>query len=195
MTQKKPPPSEDQEADLEALEVIEDVAEAVALEAEMESKAVEEKRRNDHVDRFISTFERSARRWEMVVYPAMFAFILLAGYGFFLIYSLTNDMRSIARSFDPHMGSHMESFSESLDQLTLSIAAMTNDVQTMTNEIQSMSIQMNYLAAMDPMQQRMSQMVYSVDTMAMNLDLLRRDMAVLNYNVSRPMSVMNKFIP
>ncbi|MGB5456237.1 MAG: hypothetical protein WBO18_09740, partial [Gammaproteobacteria bacterium] len=43
------------------------------------------------LSRLADTFDKSARRWEMVVYPSMFAFILLAGYGFYLIYHLTHD--------------------------------------------------------------------------------------------------------
>ena len=38
-----------------------------------------------HLERFARSFEISARRWELVVYPSLFAFIVLAAYGFFLI--------------------------------------------------------------------------------------------------------------
>jgi len=38
----------------------------------------------DPLERLANTFDSSARRWEMVVYPSLFAFVLLAGYGFFL---------------------------------------------------------------------------------------------------------------
>ena len=31
------------------------------------------------MDRFVSVFEASARRWELVIYPAMLAFVVLAG--------------------------------------------------------------------------------------------------------------------
>lgn len=37
------------------------------------------------LDKFSRTFEASARRWELVVYPSLLAFIILAAYGFFLI--------------------------------------------------------------------------------------------------------------
>ncbi|VAW55258.1 hypothetical protein MNBD_GAMMA05-2376, partial [hydrothermal vent metagenome] len=38
----------------------------------------------DPLERLANTFDSSAKRWEMVVYPSLFAFVLLAGYGFFL---------------------------------------------------------------------------------------------------------------
>ena len=37
----------------------------------------------DSMDRFVRVFETSARRWELVIYPAMLAFVVLAAYGFF----------------------------------------------------------------------------------------------------------------
>ena len=53
---------------------------------------------------FAKSFDKSARRWELIVYPSLFAFIILAMYGFFLIYSLTQDIRTMAASIDPKMG-------------------------------------------------------------------------------------------
>ena len=34
------------------------------------------------MDKFANSFEASARRWELVVYPSLLAFIVLAAYGF-----------------------------------------------------------------------------------------------------------------
>ena len=48
------------------------------------------------MDKFARTFEASARRWELIVYPSMLAFIVLAAYGFFLIYTLTGDVGRLA---------------------------------------------------------------------------------------------------
>jgi len=60
------------------------------------------------MEQFVSSFQQSTRRWEIIVYPAMFAFVVLAGYGFFLIFSLTDDMSNMADSMDPKMEHHME---------------------------------------------------------------------------------------
>ena len=38
-------------------------------------------------ERLSETFETSARRWELIVYPSLFGFILLAGYGFLIFKS------------------------------------------------------------------------------------------------------------
>ncbi|HBE93260.1 MAG TPA: hypothetical protein DDW55_12345, partial [Gammaproteobacteria bacterium] len=53
---------------------------------------------------FTKQFQRSARRWELMAYPAMVVFGLLAISGFWLIYSLTKDMNKMSDSMDPNMG-------------------------------------------------------------------------------------------
>lgn len=173
----------------------------VAEEVTGESGNLDQKT-NENIDRFLNTFERSARRWEMVVYPALFAFILLAGYGFYLIYSLTSDMRQIAASFDPDMGQHMTDFSKNLEDMSTSVnlmatsvAVMTTDMKEMTKDVKTISGQMGYLAAMTNIEERMGLMTTSVDQMTSNLNSMRYDMSTLNQNVSRPMSFMNSFMP
>ena len=41
----------------------------------------------DGMDRLSAAFETSARRWELIVYPSLFAFVILAAYGFYLVFS------------------------------------------------------------------------------------------------------------
>ena len=47
--------------------------------------------------KFSDQFASSARRWELLIYPSMLIFSLLAASGFYLIFSLTQDMRILAR--------------------------------------------------------------------------------------------------
>jgi hypothetical protein len=150
---------------------------------------------HEDITRFLDTFERSAKRWEMVVYPAMFAFIILAGYGFFLIYSLTDNMNTIAESFDPQMALHMDGVATNMQDMTENIALMTDQVHSMSTEIKAISGQMVYLSSMKPMTQAMSNMEQSIQRMSGNFEMMRRDMSVLNHNISKPMSFMNNFIP
>ena len=150
---------------------------------------------DDHFERFLSVFERSARRWEMIVYPSMFAFILLAGYGFFLIYSLTSDMKTIASSLDPNMGFHMSSFDESMQSITSNVGNMTSRVEDMSSEMNAISRKMNNLSTMGPIQAQLTKINQSVGLMSINFDLIRHDMATMNRSISKPMSMMNSFMP
>ena len=55
------------------------------------------------MDRLSLAFETSARRWELIVYPTLFAFIILAAYGFYLIFSLARDVHYLAMTVDSNM--------------------------------------------------------------------------------------------
>jgi methyl-accepting chemotaxis protein len=146
----------------------------------------------ESMERFARTFETSARRWELVVYPSLFAFIILAAYGFYLIYSLTSDVALLAKSVDTNMGTHME-------QMTGSIRSLSNNMDTLTSRVEQMTGSVDHISqkvdTLEPMLTNMAAMTHAVQIMAATTDNIRRDMSVMNQNVSRPMSFMNTFMP
>ncbi len=119
------------------------------------------------LERLSTAFMASAKRWEMVVYPSLFAFIILAGYGFFLIYSLSRDAHQISEEM-VKMSRQMESISQNMV-----IIAQTMDGQSQT--MQEMAVNMRGMNA--------------------SINRMRYDMSIMNQNVSRPMSFMNSFMP
>ena len=126
------------------------------------------------LDKLSNAFMASARRWEMIVYPALFAFILLAGYGFFLIYSLTKDISRVADDMS-QITKSMQQVSKQMDSVSMNMVVMT---QTLDSQLVSMN-----------------SMVYHVSGMNHSINQMRYDVSVLNNNVSRPMSFMNTFMP
>lgn len=84
------------------------------------------------------TFTVSARRWEMIVYPSMFAFILLASYGFFLIYSLTKDVGNIAIE--------MKSINHTMQAVVVNMERQTLTVQEMNGYVRNLSISANKMS-------------------------------------------------
>ncbi len=160
----------------------------------------------DALDRFAKTFEASARRWELVVYPALFAFVILAAYGFFLIYSLANDVAVLARSVDTQMGENMASMASNIKNLALNIEhmsenvnAMSNNLNVMTKDIHSVALDVGSMSAdtkaMKSIADQITSMGLSVRQMAIAIPNMQRDMSVMNQNVSRPLSFMNSFAP
>lgn len=157
------------------------------------------------MERFTRSFERSARRWEFVVYPSMFAFIVLAFYGFYLIYSLTTDMALLARSADHNMSV----MTDNMGQITRSIVVMTDRVDSMAVNIEDVADQMHVLEPMmvsltkmnesidtlEPILTNMNQMNRSIQTMAVSTRRMGYDINAMNYNVARPMGMMNRFMP
>jgi len=126
------------------------------------------------LEQLSTDFMASARRWEMVVYPALFAFIILAAYGFFLIYSLTKDISRVADDMG-EITQHMEHISTQVNVISKNMVVMT---QTLDSQLVSMN-----------------EMTYQVRGMNMSMNQMRHDFSVLNNSVSRPMSFMNTFMP
>lgn len=126
------------------------------------------------LEQLSKAFMASARRWEMVVYPALFAFIILAAYGFFLIYSLTKDISRVADD--------MNQITKNMTQVATQMNSISKNMIVMTQTMDSQLVSMN-------------DMVYQVRGMNVSINQMRYDFSTLNNSVSRPMSFMNTFMP
>lgn len=155
------------------------------------------------LEKLADRFDTSARRWELIVYPSLFAFVILAGYGFFLIYSLTQDMHVLARSMDSNMGQHMSSLTNSVESLAMNVDAMTSRIEDIADGVQSMN---KSTASMDSNLGTISLQMSTMEASIVNMDFTMRsmnlstgqmtyDMRQLNKNMGRPMSMMNNFLP
>jgi methyl-accepting chemotaxis protein len=145
----------------------------------------------DSMDRLSMAFETSARRWELIVYPSLFAFILLAAYGFYLIFSLAKDIHFLALSVD----SNMNIMSSNLMTMTDSVGQLSANVRTMAVSVESMAQDVRTL---EPMLTSMDSMEESMKTMTHATYNIQRDMRSMNHNihdVSRPMTFWNSFMP
>jgi len=143
------------------------------------------------MDRLSMAFETSARRWELIVYPSLFAFILLAAYGFYLIFSLAKDVHFLALSVD----SNMNIMSSNLQTMTDSVGQLSANVRTMAVSVDSMA---NDVRTLEPMMTSMEAMNESMKTITYSTSNMQHDMRAMNYNindVSRPMTMWNSFMP
>ena len=143
----------------------------------------------DPLERLANTFDNSARRWEMVVYPSLFAFVLLAGYGFFLIYRLTHDISTLSQS----VTRMAVIVSDAMPRMTKDLSSMTGHISGMTTEITSMSTQMDSLT---PMSKNIQSMTHNIGSMNNSVYGLQRDMHGMNRTVSSgPFGMMNDMMP
>ncbi|HYQ70734.1 MAG TPA: DUF948 domain-containing protein [Gammaproteobacteria bacterium] len=100
------------------------------------------------MDKFANTFEASARRWELVVYPSLLAFIVLAAYGFFLIYTLTNDVGRLARSMETvvvamgEVATDMNNVSRNVTRISDNLGAIAVDVNDESETMRNMVVHM-----------------------------------------------------
>ncbi len=156
--------------------------------SEIEGQKPDELNQNLSMERLAQTFETSAHRWELIVYPSLFAFIILAAYGFYLIFSLTKDVHYLAVSVDTNMttlASNMEQVSKNLDE-------MTGSVQTMSVHLEEIN---ENVGTMKPMLTNLGSMDQSIRAMTISTHNMRNDISRMNKSISRPMSYMNAFLP
>lgn len=141
------------------------------------------------IDRLSQAFETSAKRWELIVYPSLFAFIILAAYGFYLVFSLAKDVHYLAISVDSNMtvlASNMQSISDNMGQMSANVRTMAVSVESISRDVSTLE---PMLTSMETIDQAIQSMTYSTGHM-------RDDMRLLNHNIGRPMQTfMNGFMP
>jgi len=142
--------------------------------------------------------EIKGQRLQFIVYSALFAFIVLAAYGYFLIYNLTHDVHNM---------------SAQMNQMTVTFKRMTNSVEvnmgSIALNVDVMSKTINetlpsMVGDTDHLDSNTRQMANSVKsltdqvaTMSKNLHFIanatvnmQRDMWSMNKNVSDPFGTM-----
>jgi hypothetical protein len=156
----------------------------------------------DALDRFVNVFEAAARRWELVVYPALLAFVILAAYGFFLIYTLSKDMHLLASGMDPNMARNLSNMSDSVTYLSENVRTMTRRIDKISGTMEDMELtlqdvsgKMDTLEALDPMLVYMRGMDASMRNLTVETAGMRYEVTGMGRNIARPMSIMNSFMP
>lgn len=165
-------------------------------ESEAEGRLlIEENSSVSSLEKIYEVFAASARRWETIVYPSLFAFIILAVYGFYLIFSLTMDVDRVVNEMKTISGT-MVSISKDINGMTNNVAVMADTVHGMRTAVESMDSQLSMqLVEIQQLNKNFSEMNQSVHVMTMSVNQMRHDMAIMNQSVSRPMNFMNSFMP
>ncbi|HHO68972.1 MAG TPA: hypothetical protein ENK12_08075 [Gammaproteobacteria bacterium] len=151
-----------------------------------------------YMSQFARSFEVSAKRWELVVYPSLLAFIILAAYGFYLIYNLTSDIGRITYQ--------VQDIAESMVNINQNFSSTTNNMNTVARNLVKMTGYMEQMshdikeqnAAMGAIVISMKRMNESIDTMSFTMYQMRYDTAIMGRNIhsaSGPMRFMNSFMP
>lgn len=133
------------------------------------------------MERLADTFENSAKRWELIVYPSLVAFIVLAVYGFYLVYTLSRDVHNLSLT---------------ITTLTISVDRnmneMTNTIRTMDHTMVKMG---NNIGHMDgnikAMTQNIATMTHNTNSMAASTYYMQRNIR----DVARPMNMFSNFMP
>ncbi len=136
--------------------------------------------------------EASTKRMQILVYPAMVAFIILSAFGFYLIYSLTSDVNRMANTI-----SHMS------DSIDLNMESISGNMGNMSNKMDNLVDTTHVMSGnLGNMTNNTVEMVNSISgmrtatyDMAASTNNMQRDIWSMNKNISTPLSFMNNFLP
>lgn len=158
------------------------------------------------LERYLEHMEQSSKRWEKMVFPAMVAFIVLAGYGFFLVNSLSSDMRSIATTLNQDFRREMISIGEDMHNMTEQVALMRDTVATMSDKMDPLAPMLDEIAKLDQsvdsinvsvqhVDESIDHMDDSIDEMNRSVRSMGRDMDDISDSFDVPFGPMKKFLP
>ena len=142
----------------------------------------------------LSIQQQSNRNWQLVVFPSLLAFILLAIYGFYLIYNLVEDVDKMASSVYLNLGfvaERMTQISQNLDALTGSVRDisvnlddLTGTVTAMNGTVSTISVHMEtlppMLEAISDLDLRIGSMVSSIQSIEVRVGSMTASMLSMN---------------
>lgn len=143
------------------------------------------------MDKFSRTFETSARRWELIVYPSLLAFIVLAAYGFYLIYTLTSDVNRLARSMETVVIA-INDMSTDLNAVSGNVASISGNLSTIATDVGTGTHDMGHLLV------KLDNINRSVGVMTVPMYHIRNDMGHINHTMhdaTGPMQMVNGMFP
>ncbi len=142
--------------------------------------------------------EAKGQRLQFIIYSALFSFIILAAYGYFLIYNLTHDVHNMSR----HMNQITLTFQRMTSSVESNMGIISSSMQSMSQTVgTSLPSMTNQTKLLSKNTKEMSQTFVSLNTgigkISTNLTLMtnatvnmQRDMWSMNKNVSDPLGTM-----
>ena len=129
--------------------------------------------------------EAATRRLQLLVYPATIAFTILSAYGFYLVSTLTKDVAHMANAVE----TINQSVGKNMDIISDNTRKMSNHMDDLVTSMDSMNTNVRNLAlTTDRMSQNVRQMSFYTGHM-------QQDLWSLNKSISKPLSMLNTFIP
>jgi len=156
---------------------------------------------NEDNNEAIEVFET---RWRYAVFPAMIAFIILASFGFYLIYGMLQHMQSMSKDIH-RMTSLMEvtvpiishdiselnkTISSSMPRIQSSVSDMTKSTQSMNTSITGLNETIS--TSMPSIQSNVSDMSKSTQSMATDISKLNKTISVSMPSIQSNVSDMTK---
>lgn len=138
------------------------------------------------------------QRLQLIVYTALFAFIVLAAYGYYLIFNLTHDVHSLSndvRQMARSVNQMTLSVTSNMEIISTNIVRMQKSTGTMADTVaQTMPVMSDNTTTMTEtarnVSQRIDGMSTNMSTMSAGIIGMQRDMWSMNQSVSNPAESM-----
>jgi len=121
-------------------------------------------------------------RWKYAVFPAMIAFVLLAGFGFYLIYNMLQRMEDLSRDVNRMVNVLEHSMPSMANDVHSMNIAISNNLPALESEIASMSKEMKHMS-------------HSTESLSASTRNMGHNLWEVNKNISTPLSIMNSVVP
>ncbi|MEZ5476253.1 MAG: hypothetical protein R3E95_01760 [Thiolinea sp.] len=153
----------------------------------------------DELHEFEARQSGISRTLQIIVYPSLVAFVVLAAYGFYLVQSLTTDVHRLTETIVDmngtvhhnlqNMSAHMDSMSTNMNSVTQRMDELSKTTRNMGSNVAQMNDSTRQMSS------DVGQMNISTQNMAASTYNMQRDMWSMNKNVSKPFKMMGKFMP
>ena len=139
----------------------------------------------------------SSTNWQIVVLPSLLAFLLLASYGFYLIYNLVGDVHRIADSVGINMSilaGQMQQVTLNLDELTGSVHSISVNLDDLTITVKTMNDIMEVISTdvgtLQPMLTNLVEMKGSMDRLDINLANMNQNILAMDGKMGQMTNLM-----
>ncbi len=162
----------------------------------------EDRRRTPEYLSYLEKASNAMRTIRLIVYAGMASFIVLAFYGFFLIYQLTTDVH-LAVEHMLVMTQHMSSMTEHISNLDGSVSAMEKSVSKIDGNVAAMNRETREIGhTIALMQGSVGKMGNHVGTMSQDLrqigetvSLMQHSARNLDQAIGPMMGTVNRMVP
>jgi hypothetical protein len=140
----------------------------------------------------VTTISTAIRSWEKLLLPMMMGFVLLASFGFYLIYNLAHDVSVMS----DNVAKMAISVDKNMTIISSELVAMRKDVDNMSAKISSVDKNLSEMStSVDFMRHDIATVNASMSQMVTSTNRMGTDLWDLNRSISGPMSTVNNIAP
>jgi hypothetical protein len=170
----------------------------VALHSDRQNLGQDTARTEMNIPSTPSTARSERLKRRLLIAIGVAAFLLLAGFGFFLVYNLMGDMRRVADAIEINMetmASQMLQVSGNLDELTGSVRNISVNLDDLTGSVKNMGDTLVLISddvdTLPPMLSNLGEIKVSMRIMDQHMDDMNQNIEIMNGQVGSMTNLMS----